>query len=59
MNQRGRIDLDHPDTSCEQCGYPKPRLIVDDLSRLLLCEPCLDQVKAQQAWALLREADRV
>ncbi len=45
---------DHP---CEQCGRTDARLIFDQWSNLLLCENCLERMRWQQTWALLREAE--
>ncbi len=45
---------DHP---CERCGRTIPRLVFDQWSKLLLCENCLERMRWQQTWALLREAE--
>lgn len=52
-----RSDLEDEDNPCEQCGHPKPRLLFDQLSQLLLCEACLDRMQQRQAWELLRVTD--
>lgn len=59
MSELERMDVEPPDTPCERCGHPKPRLVFDHLSNLLLCAPCLDSVRSQQAWSLLRETDGI
>src|SRR2546422_6028799 len=38
--------------------FRSPRLVFDHLSELVLCESCLEHVQRQQAWSLLRDADR-
>ena len=58
MTDRERIDLEPPDHLCERCGYCKPRLVFDELSKLLLCAQCLDHVQRLQAWSLLREDEK-
>lgn len=58
MNELDRIEVEPPDNPCERCGYPRPRLVFDQLSELLLCEACLEQLQQQQAWSLLRDADK-
>lgn len=45
---------DHP---CERCGRTDARLIFDQWSKLLLCENCLECMRWQQTWSLLREAE--
>jgi hypothetical protein len=55
MSDPERIDLEPPDHPCERCGYSKPRLVFDELSRRLLCQQCLERVQCLQAWALLHE----
>jgi hypothetical protein len=55
MSELERIDVEPPDHLCERCGHSKPRLFFDQLSLLLLCEPCLERVQRLQAWSLLRE----
>lgn len=59
MGEPEAIEIEPPDNPCERCGHPKSRLLFDHLSKLLLCEHCLDHVKSQQAWSLLREAETV
>jgi len=59
MDERESTDIEPPDNPCERCGHSKSRLLFDHLSKLLLCEQCLDQVKSQQAWSLLREAETI
>lgn len=59
MSERENIYLEPPDHLCEQCGYSKPRLVFDQLSKLLLCEHCLEGVQRLQAWSLLREDETV
>ena len=58
MNEPERIDVEPPDNTCERCGHPKPRLVFDQLSELVLCESCREHVQQQQAWSLLRDVDR-
>ena len=45
---------DHP---CERCGRIDALLIFDQWSKLLLCENCLECMRWQQTWSLLREAE--
>ena len=45
---------EHP---CERCGRIDGRLIFDQWSKLLLCENCLECMRWQQTWSLLREAE--
>jgi hypothetical protein len=59
MGESSEIEVEPPDHQCERCGHPKPRLVFDQLSKLLLCERCLDTVQSQQAWSLLRETDGI
>jgi hypothetical protein len=59
MSEDEAVDLDPPDHVCERCGHAKPRLSFDEMSRSLLCCSCLDRVRQQQSWSLLREADNV
>jgi hypothetical protein len=55
MSDRERIDVEPPDHLCKRCGHPKPRLVFDQVSLLLLCEQCLECVQRSQAWSVLRE----
>jgi len=55
MSDHEGSHLEPLDYLCERCGYPKPRLVFDQLSLLLLCEQCLERVQHLQAWSLLRE----
>lgn len=57
MGERESTDIEPPDNLCERCGHPKTRLLFDPLSKLLLCEQCLDLVQSRQAWSLLRETE--
>lgn len=57
MSEPEQKEVEPPDNSCERCGLPRPRLIFDQLSKLLLCEPCLERVQQQQSWSLLRETE--
>lgn len=59
MSEGERIEVEPPDNLCERCGHPKPRLDFDELSRLLFCEQCLESMKSQQAWFLLRETEAI
>ncbi len=59
MHECERIEVEPPDNPYERCGHPKPRLLFDQFSKLLLCEYCLESVKSQQAWSLLREPETV
>jgi hypothetical protein len=58
MNEPEQIEVEPPDNPCERCGHPRPRLVFDQLSELVLCESCLEHVQRQQAWSLLRDAER-
>ena len=58
MNELERIEVEPPDNPCERCGHPRPRLFFDQLSELVLCESCLEHLQRQQAWSLVRDADR-
>ena len=55
MSKRETLYIEPPDHPCEGCGDSKPRLVFDQLSLLLLCEPCLEGVQRSQAWSVLRE----
>jgi len=55
MSEREIIYIEPPDHLCERCGDSKPRLVFDQLSLLLLCEPCLEHMQRSQAWSFLRE----
>ena len=57
MSEPEGVEIEPPDNSCERCGHPKPRLIFDQLSELLLCKTCLESLQHQQSWSLLRETD--
>ena len=59
MSEPDRIEIEPPDNPCERCGYSKTRLVFDQLSKLVLCENCLEHVQRQQAWSLLRETETV
>jgi hypothetical protein len=58
MNEPERIVVEPPDNACERCGHLRPRLVFDQLSKLVLCESCMEYVQREQAWSLLRDADR-
>lgn len=58
MSEPERIEVEPLDNRCERCGHPRSRLVFDQLSELVLCESCLEHVQRQQAWSLLRGADR-
>lgn len=58
MSEREGTYIDPPDHLCERCNDSKPRLVFEQLSKLLLCEQCLEDVQRRQAWSLLREDDR-
>jgi hypothetical protein len=58
MNEPERIEVEPPDNPCERCGHPRPRLVFDQLSELVLCESCLEHMQRQRAWSFLRDADR-
>jgi hypothetical protein len=49
--------MDQTDHPCEQCARTNARLIFDQWSKLLLCETCLERMRWQQTWSLLREAE--
>ena len=49
--------MEPTDHSCERCGRTDARLIFDQWSKLLLCENCLECMRWQQTWSLLREAE--
>ena len=36
-NNTGNMDIELPDNLCESCGYPMPRLVFDEVHKLLLC----------------------
>ncbi|OAI43737.1 hypothetical protein AYO43_09925 [Nitrospira sp. SCGC AG-212-E16] len=55
MNEPEWIELEPPDKACERCGHSRPLMVFDQLSKLLLCEACLDRVQRRQAWSLLHE----
>lgn len=55
MSKRETLYIEPPDHPCERCGDSKPRLVFDQLSLLLLCEPCLEHMQRSQAWSFLRE----
>jgi hypothetical protein len=59
MSEPESHDVEPPDNLCERCGHPKPRLVFDQLSELVLCESCLEHLQRQQAWSLLRENETV
>ena len=59
MSEPEPIEVEPPDNPCERGGHPKPRLVFDQLSELVLCESCLVHVQRQQAWSLLRETETV
>jgi hypothetical protein len=54
MTELGQTDREPLDHSCERCGRSAPRLVFDELSKLLLCKSCLERVRDQEAWSLLR-----
>jgi len=59
MSEGEGIEGEPPDNPCERCGHPKPRLVFNEMSRLLLCEQCLESIKSQQAWSLLSKTETV
>lgn len=59
MGESAGMDIEPPDNPCERCGHPKPRLVFDQLSKLLLCERCLNTIQSQPAWSLLRETETI
>jgi hypothetical protein len=59
MSEGERIEVEPPDNPCERCRHPKPRLVFDEVSRLLLCEQCLECIRAQPAWPFLRDTETV
>lgn len=59
MGDLEQKSVELPDNSCERCSLPRPRLVFDQLSELLLCETCLELVQQQQSWSLLRETKTI
>ena len=49
--------LEPPDNPCERCNHLSPQLFVDGVSQLLLCPRCLEFLKQEQAWSLLRDQE--
>jgi hypothetical protein len=59
MSDPEQQSVELPDNSCERCSLPRPRLIFDQLSELLIYETCLERVQQQQSWSLLRETETI
>lgn len=57
MHESERSALEPPDRPCERCGYAKPRLVFDPLSRLILCEDCAETVREQEPWRHLHQVE--
>jgi uncharacterized paraquat-inducible protein A len=49
--------LEPPDNQCERCERLSPQLFFNGVSQLLLCPRCLDLLKQEQAWSLLRDQE--
>jgi hypothetical protein len=49
--------LEPPDNPCEHCHRLSPQLFFDGVSQLLLCPHCLELLKQEQAWWLLRDQE--
>ncbi len=57
MNLPEADSLEPSDNPCERCERLSPQLFFDGISRLLLCPRCLEHVKQEQAWSLLRDPE--
>jgi hypothetical protein len=58
-NSGDMTDAEPSDNPCERCGHPTPRLVFDEVRRILLCCRCLEWIKSQEGWCLLSETENV
>lgn len=57
--QENNMDVEPPDNLCESCGRPTPRLVFEEVEKLLLCGRCLERRYPQEGRSLLRKVGTV